>query len=371
MNLPVVFEKGQEGRNRGLTTGIPELNRSINGVQRKHIYAIAAAPKVGKTTLADACFVLAPWEQMIKEGKTDKIKWTYFSYEIDRISKEFKYASYYFFLDHNISQFIWKEKVYEMSAEYLMGMMTDDEDQPIVVSQEHKDILIRIYNQRIIPLFGEYDTAGQKIHKGKIDFITEKENPTGIRNYIMNVAKQNGRLITEPYTTEDDKGRPVTRHRIVGYEANDPEEYWIILTDHMRKPRIEQGFTLKQNVDKLSEYHVELRDLIGCTFVDIVHTNRNLASVERMKHAGEFIYPTGDDLKDTGNLSEDANVVLTMFNPSDDKYNLTKHFGVEVDKHPKYRSIHVVEARNAPVCPAHIQVNMFGGINYFGPLTNS
>lgn len=66
----------------------------------------------------------------------------------------------------------------------------------------------------------------------------------------------------------------------------------------------------------------------------------------------------------SGNLSEDSNVVITLFNPRDEKYNLTKHFGTELEEYPNYRSIHIVESRDS-VCPSHFKANMYGNINMF------
>jgi hypothetical protein len=41
--------------------------------------------------------------------------------------------------------------------------------------------------------------------------------------------------------------------------------------------------------------------------------------------------------------------------------------GVELVQYPKYRSLHITESRYTE-CPIHIQLNMYGNINYFAPL---
>ncbi len=46
MNFVEVFKKGKGGGNIGLPTGLPELDRAIDGIQKKAIYSIGAAPKV-------------------------------------------------------------------------------------------------------------------------------------------------------------------------------------------------------------------------------------------------------------------------------------------------------------------------------------
>lgn len=363
MNFQTHFLEGQAGRNVGLDTGIPALTKAIGGIQKKRIYGIAAAPKCGKSTMCDFCFILSPYEQAVANNTLDKIDWIYFCFETDRIDKEFKFAAHYMAKDHGIFNFKIEGKLIQMSSEYLAGKKIDDNGNFIKVTNEHFELLKIVYKRRIIPLFGEYDTLGRLITPGKIRIITKRENPTGLRNFLITYAEKHGSFIYEHYNVND-KGRVIVQKRAIGYTPNNIEKTTIIITDTIRKLPPERDFGMKQTVDKYLEYQVELRDMCGFTFVDIVHTNRNITAVERMKYAGEYLYPTGDDLKDTGNLSEDCNVLITMFNPNDEKYNLTKHFGIELGSYPNYRSIHIVESRDTE-CPMHIQTNMFGSVNMF------
>lgn len=364
MNFQTHFKEGQAGRNVGLSTGIPALTKAIGGIQKKRIYGIAASPKVGKSTLCDFCFVISPYEEALAKGTLDNIDWIYWSLETDRVDKEFKFAAHYFAKDYNIYNFKHKNQLVQISSEYLMGKKIDNDNEYIKVSEEHFEFIKIIYQNRIIPLFGEYDQYGRRLSKGKIELITERDNPTGLRNYLIAYAKKNGQFVYEPYYTHDDKGNKILKQRIAGYNPTNPEKKIIVITDTLRKLKLERGFQMKQNVDKYLEYQVELRDWCGFTFVDIIHLNRGIAAVERLKYAGEWIYPTGDDLKDTGNLSEDCNVLMTMFNPNDEKYGLDKHMGYELSSYPNYRSIHIVESRDTE-CPLHIQTNMFGAVNMF------
>jgi hypothetical protein len=370
-NFIETYKKGKEGKNFGLDTGIPALNKAINGLQKKTSIGLAAAPKVGKTTLCDFSFVISPYLQMEALGRLDDIEWIYFSYEIDRISKEFKFAAFFFAHDHNVHNFIYKGKVYSMSGTYLQGKLlhenSDGTIESIRVSDEHEAILKEVYAKRIVPLFGEYGTKGEKIKPGKIDFIEAPENPTGLNKYLWSHAKQNGSFIEEDYKTVDEQGQPVKKKRVVGYTPNNPEKFTIIITDHIRKLRRERGFTMKENIDKWLEYSTILRNLCYYTFIHIIHSNRNMANVDRLKYAGEFIFPTADDCKDSGNPAEECTIFMTLFNPNDEKYNITKHFGVELQSFPNYRSLHITESRETD-CPVHMQLNMFGGTNIFTPL---
>jgi len=373
MNFVKTFLDGKAGKNMGLPTGIPALDQAINGIQRKTSIGIAAAPKCGKTTLADFACVLSPYLHMEKIGKLDDIEWIYFSGEIDRVSKEFKFAAFFMANDFGVYNFKYKDTLYQMNQDYLMGRMlhrnTDDTEERIPISPEHEDMLKQIYLQRIIPLFGEYDDRGAKIRSGKIDFIEDLENPTGLNKYLMAYARRHGEFIEEKYYTADpnDDKKTIERKRIIGYKANNPEKYTIIITDHIRKPKRERGFTMKENIDKWLEYSTILRNLCEFTFIHIVHSNRQVANVDRLKFAGEWIYPTAEDIKDSGNVAEECTILLTLFNPNDEKYNLKRHFGVELKDFPNYRSLHLTESRYTEA-PVHIRLNMHGGINTFTQL---
>lgn len=380
MNFVEQVKQGQLGKNAGLTTGLKPLDDALNGIQKKAIYGVAAAPKVGKTTFVDFAFVLEPYLAYIEFKKQHpesklKVKWIYFSFEIDRVKKELKYASYFMQRDHGINMFTHKGRVYPMSPNYLEGKIKDQDNEVILLQPEHFEKLKQIYAERIIPMFGEYSPNGKKIKDGCIDFIEERDNPTGLRNYLLHYAGQNGTFIKENYKTKNEQNQEVVKSRIVGYHEANSELYTLIITDHARKIKKERGYSLKENIDKFIEYQVELRNWCKFTFVDVIHLNRSIGAVDRVKFFSEHLYPTGDDVKDTGNLSEDADYMITMFNPQDERYNIKRHFGLDLfDEdgnclYPFYRSIHLVESRDTE-CPNHLQVNMFGNINAFQQIIN-
>lgn len=381
MNFIETFKQGKAGKSFGLTTGISALDRAINGIQRKTSIGIASAPKVGKTTLVDFSCLISPYLQLLELEKEkdklgiswlDNVEWIYNSFEIDRVSKEFKIAAFFMAYDHNQYNFMHKGVMYEMNGEYLMGrQLHENPDKTlelIPVSEEHERLLRIVYEKRIVPMFGEFAADGTQIKKGKIIFIEQSDNPTGLYKYLLRYADLNGRFTHERYEVKEE-GKVIAKERIKAYIPKNPDKFTIIITDHVRKLKRERGFTMKENIDKWLEYSTELRNLCHFTFIHVAHSNRGVSNVERLKFAGEYIFPTGDDVKDSGNLSEECTIVLTMMNPNDEKYNLEKHFGVDLtdNQNPDYRSIHLVESRNTK-CPAHIQVNMKGGINMFSPL---
>lgn len=217
---------------------------------------------------------------------------------MDRVSKEFDYATYFLYHDFGI-EFITldegvtkdKKNIIELSPNYLRGRMLDDNGNVIKVKPEIIEALKVVYENRIIPMFGEYASNGSQVTPGKINFIEQKDNPTGIYKFLKDHASKEGTFI---------KSGHGEFQRIVGYKPRNPNKYTIIIIDHLRKLIPERGWQMKQTVDKMIEYQVELRNWCGYTFVPIIHTNRNMASVDRIRHAGQDLYPTSDDIKDTG-----------------------------------------------------------------------
>jgi hypothetical protein len=383
MNFEYRFKQGLKGLNFGMPMGIPAMDLKMGGIQRESLYGVAAGPKVGKTTLVDYAFVLSPSEFYLAElsrgnPRNLEVEWIYFSFEISRVKKEFKYITFFMARDYGVTTFEWKEEVHQMTPNYLEGKMRDNDDEPIIPSEEHQRIILKIYREKIIPLFGEYDEKGTRIKKGIVDFVDARDNPTGLRNYIGKYSSENGTWKKSAYKDKvgvDHKGQPIyeMKEKRESWTPNNPNKFTIIILDHLRKLKAERGFQKKQLVDKMIEYQVEFRNWCGFTFVDIIHLNRGMSDVQRLKYNKEFIYPTGDDIKETGNLSEEADYILTMMNPNDEKYGLTKHFGLQIkstaneELYPGYVSIHLVESRDTE-CPLHFRTIMKGNINHFEPL---
>lgn len=373
MNFEQEFNKGQTGANKGLPMGlgVSHVSSAVNGVQRSRIYGVAAAAKAGKSTLVDYAFVLEPILYVMAHNI--RAEWLYFSFELDRVSKEFDFAAYFLGKFHGIRHIKLEDGITKdgkdtipLTSDYLRGRVQDDKSEIIKVKESIKNVLFDdIYPNWIVPIMGEFDKNGNQKSKGYINFIEQKDNPTGIYKGLKAKAEREGKWITV--------GAGGGRTRIIGYQPNDPEKYVIIITDHLRKLIPERGFDMKRTVDKYIEYQVELRNLCGYTFVDIIHTNRSITDQQRLQQAKDLLYPTSDDIKDTGNLAEDADYIFSMFDPNDQRYRLKKHFGLELldskgnPFYPDMKTIHLVESRHCKY-PQHFRVNMIGGVKHFEKL---
>lgn len=326
-------QSGIEGRNQGLSGGLPRLDKSTNNIQKKMIYIVGADTKTGKTAFINHRFIISPYLNHPDLISQKKINWIYFSYEIDRLETIAKFVAYFMLKDYNI----------RCDINYILGRGDNRMD-----SSHHK-MVKRIYEQHIIPLFGVQDKFGKLISPGHIDFIEERNNPTGIRNYLYDYAAKHGELIYDEYRNA--KGE--RKKKLVGYNQYDPDLYTIILLDHVGLCRRERGFNKKENLDKLSDYFVEIRNLFRFTIVGVSQFNRSLGKIDRLKFSGEQLQPTKEDFKDTGNLAEDASMVIALFNAGNYPH-LDSHMGYKLSSFKikqHYRSCHVLASRNseAPV----------------------
>lgn len=411
MNFRIAFEKGQKGNNKGLPMGegLKTLEIAIGGVKRAMIYSMAAGPKVGKTTIVDVGWVIEPAvfvlthnnkirntlisitnsltnvvdpktrEQLNIEyekwvSQLIDLEFVYFSFEIDRVTKEFDFVAHFLNKIYNIFEIslpqgkTHKEKnVVPLSSDFLKGELVydtanaDDPKEVIRVGPELLEKIKTVYTNWIIPLFGEYNDRGIQISKGLIKFIEKKDTPTGMQNTLLRYANENGSFLYDE------------ANNLTGYKPNNPNKYIIVVTDHLRKIVWETGLRTKETVDKFSGIAVDFRNICSFTFVHVIHLNRAMANVERRQYDDDRIFPTAEDIKDTGNLSEDSNYVFTMFNPNDDKYNLKKHFGKPIKNtsggilYPNMRTLHLVESRNC-YFPQHFRFTMLGNVKKFNPL---
>lgn len=365
MNFIEEFKKGQAEGIIGIPFGesLESITMDTNGIHRGRIYAVGGPEKSGKTTFVDYAFVMQAYLYALNAGIN--LKWIYYSFEIDRVSKEFDFVTYFLHMDHGVTTIALPEGVLrngetriKLSPDYLRGFLMDDEFKSIKIHPDLVPLIKDVYEKRIIPLFGEFSQYGHQIKKGLITFIEHRDNPTGLYKSLKAEAEKEG------VYHKDDSGYDI------GYTPNDPKSFRIVIIDHIRKLKPERNWQIKQTIDKMSEYMVVLRNLLGYTFVPIVHTNRGLTSADKINHLKGDIFPSSDSLKDSGNIGEDCNYLLTTFNPNDDNYALKEHFGFKVRDskgnilHPNFKTIHLASSRHCEF-PRHYKINMLGNLKKF------
>jgi hypothetical protein len=308
MSLKNRIKDGLSGVYEGLDNGLERANHFIYGVQRKTITLVGALSGAGKTTLVDFMVLRA-----IKDAKVQNIPIHvfYYSYEIDEETKKINWLSAHIYNKYKVV----------IPPEVIAGL---GKHEMTIEQQELVDSEIDYIEQ----IFSE------------INFRFDPTNPTGIYKDMYNHAVANGTFSKAPY--KDDLGN--TKYRITGYTANNPNEYVIGVIDHIALAKIEKGKTLKENIDKLSEYWVWLRNICNYSFFPIQQFNQGINNIDRAKFKGIDLSPQQTDFKDSTNPYTDADVVLGIMNPwkmdfkEYDRYDLTYFKG-------SFRSLKIIKNR--------------------------
>jgi hypothetical protein len=316
---------GMQGQNTGLKCGLPKLGKFINNIQRARMYVIGGSAKSGKTAIIDEMFVLSPFLLEHKTGNI-KLKIKYFSYEISKIEKMAKFCAFFMYENYGITDTNGKP----FSSNYILSKGE------YKLNEEHYKIVEKIYNDELNELFG---------NGGVIDFYEDRDNPYGIANEIHRHAEANGEYIYKEYDFKCDNGTFEKRNRRVGYRPSDPKEFVIVICDHADLIRATRNMDSKHKIDELGRICVEFRNLVGYSFVIVQQLNREMGKTDRLKFSGDDLQPMAEDFKNTGNLIEDANLVIAIFNPSVYKH-IHQHLNYDIDRLGKYyRSVHILQSR--------------------------
>lgn len=94
------------------------------------------------------------------------------------------------------------------------------------------------------------------------------------------------------------------------------KEITVVIADHLGKFVGDPGLSTKKAiVDKASEHNSDFRDVFSYSPVAVSQFNRAVGDVQRIKYADGDLSPQLEDFKDSGGSQEDADLVMTLFNP--------------------------------------------------------
>jgi len=321
------INEGRDGLNRGFSTGSKKLDSIIGGLQRATYYLLGGLPGTGKTAEADHCFILMPYQEMLDNPEFGlKLKVFYRSMEIEKVRKVAKWVCHKIYRKYNI--------IVDINH---------------VLSINKNRISDDIYNKVMIEL--EYfDKMMDYVH-----IIDSSVNPTGIYMEVKHYMDLNGKIIEE---VKVDKGQEIKFHK---YKPNDPNEIVLSVADHIGLLRAEkEALSKKERIDRYSTQAISLRNFYGVSTLAISQFNRDLADMDRRRFTE--LTPQMEDFKDTGNASEDANVVMTIFNPS--RYNINEYGGLNVvNLGGRYRSMSILKNRDG-VDMIKLNRNFLGEVGY-------
>ena len=197
------------------------------GIEQSCYYCITASTKGGKSQFTSYTFIYEPLMFCYYTNKDIDLKVLYFPLEEtpERILQRF------------ISWLLFTHSKGEIRISPRDLRSTTD-----AVPQEILDILQEEEIQNIINYFEEH-----------IIFSTET-NPTGIYKFCKQYAEENGTVYTKPGKYKDELGTVRETQVFDRYVQNNPNEIRLIIIDTINLIDTERGLSLKQSMDKMSEY---------------------------------------------------------------------------------------------------------------------
>lgn len=283
------IDRGREGGNEGIPMGFPRLSNIIPNIQKERYITIAGGSGSGKSAFVDTAYVFNPldWYMENKDNTDIKLHINYFSYEIsdDRI------------ISKQIARKIFKDHGLILDVNYILSFGQNR------ISDEHYE-LVKTYKNYFDSLSDHLTIYG-----------SEGNNPTGVYRKLIDYAKKNGKL---------------SESGVFKYIENDPKLFTINVFDHARLLPREQGFSIKENIDKLSQYLIYFRDYFKFTNVLLAQTNRNVGNIDRRKLEGDDLTISLDDISDSANPGQDSDLVLGIISPH--KYGLGTYRRYNIEK---------------------------------------
>lgn len=287
MNFKQRIQDGLDGKYQGLPNGLKRLNRYVYGIQRQWYYLYGGLSGSAKTTLVD--FKLLRALEYCERNKIE-IDVFYYSFEINKEKKIANLLSCHIFNKHK--RVIQPQKILGLGK----NRMNKEEEEIVLAELPYIEKLFSKINFRFDPL-----------------------NPTGIFKELYSFYEKTGEFKKRKYkkTVTDAYGneRLEDAETHEGYIHNNPERYVLLVIDHLALCKSENGKSIKETIDKISEYTIFLRNICGLTALLVQQFNQGLNSVERQKFKGVDISPQQSDFKDSSNPYTDCDTAFGIMNP--------------------------------------------------------
>lgn len=263
------IEKGKNGENIGISTGLPKLDKVIGGIQPSRLYTVAAASSVGKSAL-----ILFIMYSMLKN-----------------LNKKYPVYFLYFSLELPANVLLAKLMGLYCAEEFGVYLTLDDIlsfQNPI--SDENLDYLKAA--KKWIESISEH-----------LIIVDKSLNCKVLYHETLKFASNFGKL-------EETDGRKV-------FIPNDSNQRLIGVIDHGLLMQPSEGRDLKQEIDTAASYMVTLKNKLNMSWFMLMQQNRDASSMDRRK--AELSEPTLNDIKQTGGVGEASDVVLQLFYPFREK----------------------------------------------------
>lgn len=316
------IERGKQGLNTGIPFyGFTTLSDYIMNIQQGRYDLVFANTGVGKSAFVNNTYVFGAINFL--EANPNYIHdLEIISYSLE-IKPEDQIAKY-------LASLIWQD----------YGILTDINE---IKSKG---------NNKIRPEIEELiDSYSEKLEKlqSKYIFYRNSLTPDFLWKDIMGYAESRGTVI------RDQDNNPID------YIPNNPNLITLIIIDHIGLIGLNDKYpTLKDGIDKISKRLITFKNIFNFSPVVISQINRSSEGMDRRDNNNWM--PLRSDIKNTANLSEDAETIIGLANPWD--LGIDKCLGYDINKYKdRYRLAKIVKNRDGKsnLTSSFLFVGEYGG----------
>lgn len=278
----------------------PRFRREIPGIEQEQYWVITAGEKCGKTQFASFIFLYHALDYAFEHPDQCSVHIIYIAMEesIPRIIN--RYMAY----------LLWK-----LDGERIppTDLRSTSADYPLP-----EDVLERLKKD------SRYQDRLHFFEKC-VQFETEDTNPTGILRVCEEYARKVGNYKTRKIKSRGNVDCDVEVFE--SYEQHDKNHFKLCIIDHGGLVDLERGMSLKQTMDKMSEYCVKyLRNRYHYTIAWIQQQAMEAEGLEAIKN--KKMTPSVTTLGDTKYTARDANLVISLFDPA--RFGLPTWLGYDI-----------------------------------------
>lgn len=226
-----------------------------------------------------------------------------------------------------------------------------------------------ILSKETLEIIQKYESYFNKIEE-IVEFIDDVRNPTGIYKIVKNYALANGKIHYRDINIVDKETNETKTIKVEDYyEPNDPEEYVMIIIDHIGliEPEFQNGqkLDLRDSIGLLSSnYLLKLRNRFKYIPVVIQQQAAAQESIENKKY--NKLKPSLDGLADNKTTQRDANFIFGLFSPF--RHEIPDYLNYDITFFKdNIRFLEIIGGREGgggTICPLYFD----GAVNYFKEL---
>ena len=335
-------ERLLNGKINAIPWGLPRFENICPGIEQGKYIQITAQSKGGKTQITDWLFLYNTIRQIIDNNLDIRLKIFYFTLEL---SKEEKMLSCF-------ANILYVKEGIRIS--------------PTDLKSTHSQ---KVLSQYVVDVIKKYQPYFDKIEE-IVEFIDDVRHPQGIYNMVRDYALANGKLHMRTIEIVDKNTGEISKMEVEDYyEPNDPEEYVMILIDHIGLISTQKmngkDLTLHESISLLSSnYLIKLRNRFN--YIPVVVVQQAIAGENIEHRKAGALKPSVANLGDNKLIARDCNLMLGVFSPF--KYEMPEYMGYDITKFKdNIRFMEIILSRDGgagTICPLYFD----GAVNYFKEL---